>query len=265
MLEFIKPLFLDLLATEKMSLFTYTNHPKRLQLEVFTIEDRTSFEEQISTQWKQFLHEEHAYFDVFKTTEVQTLFQEISMDYIKFSTHKSVTTSDPFYSSDSSVLHLDILEELVQNEYDFEYALCLVFTFLYCLGGHSPTIFLQRSKELHETLEFYASTKEKLDAEVTAILSENKDEIKTRLDTLFVELSMFHKLDACPTVFSKWKLSYGMLITEDENIDRSILFEKFRNQLFFSDPEMYMITGIIIDFVENTNEIIHAMPKMEYV
>ena len=250
MLEFIKPTFLNLVATEKMSSFTYTSYPKRLILEVFTTENKPSFEEQISTKWKQFLHEEHAYFEAFKTTEVQTLFREFTMDYIKFSANEDASESDPFYSSDSSVLHLDILENLVQNEYDFEYSLCLVFTFLYCLGGCSPTVFLQRSKALQETLEFYASTKEKLDTEVTAILSENKEEIEKRLDTLFLELSSFYTLNDCPRVFSKWKLSYGMGIAKDETIDSSALFEKFRSQLFFSDPEIYMITAMIIDYHE---------------
>jgi hypothetical protein len=250
MLEFIKPTFLELIATDKMSLFTYTSYPKRLILEVFITEDKSFFEERILTKWKQFLNEEYPYFDTFKTTEVQSLFREFPMEYIKISAHEDASESDPFYSSDSSLLHLDILENLVENEYDFEYSLCLVFTFLYCLGGYSPTVFLERSKELKETLEFYASTKEKLDTEVSAILGENEEEIEKRLDTLLLELSSFYDLSECPTVFSKWKLAYGMLVTEDETVDSSTLFEKFRSQLFFSDPEIYMITAMIIDYHE---------------
>ncbi|EDP96131.1 hypothetical protein U8527_14565 [Kordia algicida OT-1] len=250
MLEFIKPTFSELLNTGEISSFVYTSYPKRLILEVFTTEENQVFNEQISTKWKQYLQSEYEYFAAFKMTEVQTLFREFPQDYIKILEHEHVDESDPFYTKDTSLLNLEILECLVENEYDFEYSLCLVFTYLYCLGGYAPKIYLEQSKELLNTIEFFPSTKEKLNAEVTSILNENEKEIKERLDELFIELNAFHELESAPTTFSKWKLSYGMLTNNTEIIDITLLFEKFRNQLFFSDAEIYMISTIIINYFE---------------
>lgn len=54
-----------------------------------------------------------------------------------------------------------------------------------------------------------------------------------------------------------------MLIGENENIYSTTLFEKFRSQLFFSDPEIYMITTMIINFFEEKKNINILLDELE--
>lgn len=245
LLEFIKPICAENIQKKKIHSFDYFTAAKRIRLSVVT-KDEKALEKEFQVLWSLFLEKEASYFSRSDYKPIDTLFQELPISHLKVtldSTNLNETDHHNF-----SLTNLEVLEELNENEYDLEYSICLFFTFMYCLGGFSPRHFFELAQELRLYKQFDAQTFGILNAQADAIIDENREEIIKRLLSLFQELLLCQPQNDLPSVFSKWKFSYGK-ITLNKEEDLIPVFEHFKSQLLFSDSEAHIILSIILNFM----------------
>jgi hypothetical protein len=249
LLEFVKPMSSEWILTKKIDAFDYVCTTKRFVLSVLLPKDEASLEQELKAKWKLFLEQEASYFTPKDYAHIDTLFREFPIDHIKVTKVNSpITENTSTYNF--SATNLEVLQALDRNDYDLEYALCLFFTFIYCMGGFSPQSALKISQQLAMYKHFDDATRDEMNAQIHAIIGENKEEINKRLRALFEELLIYRPENSHPSVFSKWKLSYGKITIKDHE-GLIPTFEHFKNQLLFSDAEVYMILSILTYFWGN--------------
>jgi hypothetical protein len=252
LLEFIKPVCTELINSEKIDAFDYVSTSKRLVLSTISPKDEVALEEEMKAKWSRFLESEASYFAPPTYTDITTLFREFPIQHLKVSKVSS-SVAENTLEFNFSATNLEVLQELDDNDYDLEYSMCLLFTFIYCMGGYSPQKLLKTTEQLLQYKHFDAETQTAMNAQIDAIIHENKEAIHQTLNGLFHELLVYRSKDEQSSVFSTWKNSYEKItINNDEDLIPT--FEHFKNQLLFSDSEVYMILFILRYFLANYSE-----------
>ena len=251
LLEFIKPISIEYSQKKDILSFDYFPTSKRLRWSVTFSKENSQLEKEFQHRWKLYLEEQASYFAPSTQTNITTLFKELPIDYLKISKTHTSTSSDPS-NHRLSVTNLDVLQELDRNDYDLEFSICLLFTFIYCLGGFSPQQMFNISEQLKDYKQFDIETLNSMNAQGFGIISENQEAIDHLLDGLFHEL-LISRPDNAPSLFSTWKLGYGK-IANGESKEIIPAFEHFKRQLLFSDSDTYMILYIIHNYFERQLE-----------